>query len=114
MIERGPEDKVHFPGFKKGCYYGRAEDCCCFCFIRFCLSPLRQPIPDEVDSTGEHPIIGMNVRIPVVDQRNETATYAEGTVIEAYRTDSSPDVVTVRLDNGSTISLAVKPSLQVE
>lgn len=114
MIETGPEDKVHFPAFKKGCYYGRPEDCCWFCFIRCCVSPLRQPIPDEVDSTAEHPIVGMSVRIPVVDQRNETVMHAEGTVIKAYRTDSSPDVVAVRLDDGSTISLAVKPSLRLE
>ena len=113
MIEKGPEDKVHFPEFKKGCYYGRAEDCCWFCFVRVCLSPLRQPIPEEINSTSEHPIVGMSVRIPMVDQSNETVIYAEGTVIKAYQTDSSPDVVTVRLDDGSTISLAAKPSLQL-
>ena len=54
MIEKGPKDNVHFPEFKNGCYYGREEDCCWVCFVRFILSPLRQPVPDDVDSTSEH------------------------------------------------------------
>lgn len=58
----------------------------------------------------QHPIIGMSVRIPVVDQSDEMVTHAEGKAINVYQTNSSLDFVTVRLDNGSTISLAVKPS----
>lgn len=113
MVEKGPEGNVHFPGFKNGCYYGREEDCCWFCFVRFSLSPLRQPVPDEVDSSSDHPIIGMSVRIPVVDRSDEMGTHVEGTVINVYRTDRSPAFVTVRLDDGSTISLGVKPSLRL-
>lgn len=113
MIEKGPEGNAHVPEFKNGCYYGREEDCCWICFVRFILSPLWQPVPDEVESTSEHPIIGMSVRIPMVDRSDEMVTHVEGRVINVYQTDSSPDFVTVRLDDGSTISLGVKPSLQL-
>lgn len=113
MIEKGPEDKVHFPEFKKGCYYEREEDCCWLCFIRIRLSLSRQPLSHEDDSTSEHPIIGMSVRIPMVDQSDEMVTHAEGKVINVYQTDDFTDFVTVRLENGSTISLAVKPSLRL-
>ncbi len=114
MIEKGPDDKFHFPAFKTGCYYNRGEDCCWLCFIRLGLSPLHQPHPDDVNFTSKHPLIGTSVRIPMVDQHEETVTHVEGTVIEVYQPASSPEFITVRLNNGSTLSLGVKPSLHWE
>lgn len=114
MIEQGPDDAFHVPAFRKGCYYQRIEDCCWVCFVRFILSSLRQPVSDESDGTPEHPIIGMSVRIPVIDQSDEIVTHAEGRVIDVYQTESCPDIIAVELNNGSTISLGVSPSLQLE
>jgi len=38
----GPEDRLHFPHWTKGCWRGRPSECCSLCYLRLLGAALRR------------------------------------------------------------------------
>lgn len=109
--ERGPEDELHLPAYRGGCYYGRLDDCCLLCVGRIVVSHLAgvTRIGTRNAAVQTHELIGERVEIPIsTGNEDGHVERVSGEIIDVFDLGDEPSVLSVELDSGERLALSVK------
>ena len=108
-FERGPEGNRHVPKHRPGCYYGRMESCCILCVVRMLFERFAHLLRIE-RSAPDRNSDGDRVTVPALHRAadSDAVDRVSGRVTGSTEMGSEPDVVTVRLDDGTELALTVE------
>lgn len=108
-VERGPEGNRHVPEHRSGCYYGRMESCCVLCMVRILAARITQLLRVGRSASGDDPV-GDRITVPALHRADDSdaVDHGSGEIGDRPETEREPDVVTVRLDDGTELALTVE------
>ncbi|WP_122087911.1 hypothetical protein [Halalkalicoccus subterraneus] len=109
--ERGPEDKLHLPAYRGGCYYGRVDDCCLLCVGRVVMSHSAGVfrIGTKNAAAQTHELIGERVEIPISTGHEDGGVErVSGEITDVFDLGDEPSVLSVELDTGERLALSIK------
>lgn len=107
--ERGPREKIHFPTYTEGCYYGSLEDCCWFCTVRVATgsftSPLRYKIR-KAETHLDHDLVGEEILIPDFNLESPPVHYTEGRISAVHSiAGAHSDIFTIKTEENNLIHI---------
>lgn len=108
-VGRGPEGNRHVPEHRSGCYHGRLESCCVLCMIRILAARFAHLLRIGRSASGHDPA-GDRVTVPALHRADgsDAVDHVSGEVTSSSMSGREPDVVTVRLDDGTELALTVE------
>lgn len=114
-IGRGPGGKRHVPEHRSGCYYGRMESCCVLCTLRIVIgvllgiARLANPLRGGRDAPDHGPA-GDRITVPALHRADDrdAVDRVSGEATASFDMEQEPDVVTVRLDDGTELAFTIE------